>query len=92
MTIPELFIGFFKMIFYAFYYSGYGVSVILGYLATSLLNLMRGPQIEEPVVEVKEEEKHGPLRVLPALPAASEEPSTQMQAFGLDITKEDNGQ
>lgn len=30
MTIPELFVGFFKMIFYAFYYSGYGVSVVLG--------------------------------------------------------------
>lgn len=30
MSIPELFVGFFKLIFYAFYYSGYGVSVILG--------------------------------------------------------------
>lgn len=29
MTIPELFIGFFKLIFYAFYYSGYGVSAVL---------------------------------------------------------------
>lgn len=53
---------------------------------------MRGPQIEEPVVEVKEEEKHGPLRVLPALPPTPDEPNTQIQAFGLDITKEDNGQ
>lgn len=32
MTIPELFIGFFKMIFYSFYYSGYGVSLILGFV------------------------------------------------------------
>lgn len=30
MTIPELIIGFFKMFFYSFYYSGYGVSLILG--------------------------------------------------------------
>lgn len=29
-SIPELFVGFFKMIFYAFYYSGYGVSIVLG--------------------------------------------------------------
>jgi len=29
MTIPEIIIAFFKMIFYAFYYSGFGVSVIL---------------------------------------------------------------
>ncbi|KAJ8867411.1 hypothetical protein PR048_031212 [Dryococelus australis] len=54
---------------------------------------MRGPQLEEPVVEVKsEEEKMGPLRVLPALPSSDEAGATQMQAFGLDITKEDNGQ
>lgn len=30
MTIPELIMGFFKMIFYSFYYSGYGVSLVLG--------------------------------------------------------------
>ena len=29
MTIPEILIAFFKMIFYAFYYSGFGVSIIL---------------------------------------------------------------
>jgi len=55
---------------------------------------MRGPQVEEPVETLKEEEKIGPLRMFPALPATSEETSspTQLQAFGLDITKEDNGQ
>ena len=51
---------------------------------------MRGPQIEEPVEEVKEEETPQ-LRMLPALPAA-EEPVGQMQAFGLDITKEEGGE
>jgi hypothetical protein len=58
------------------------------------MSLMRGPQIDEPMEEMKEEEKIGPLRVLPALPATPDEASspTQLQAFGLDITKEDNGQ
>jgi hypothetical protein len=58
------------------------------------MSLMRGPQVEEPAVEVKEEEKLGPIRKLPALPATPDEASspTQLQAFGLDITKEDNGQ
>lgn len=90
MTIPELFIGFFKMIIYAFYYSGFGVGIIFKYIFGVLLSLMRGP-VEEPVVEVKEEEEKSLSRVLPALPS-SEEQNTQMQAFGLDITKEDNGQ
>nr|CAD7437731.1 unnamed protein product [Timema bartmani] len=93
MTIPEIFVGFFKMIFYAFYYSGFGVSVVIRYVVRVLMSLMRGPQVEEPVVEVKEDEKMGPLRVLPALPATDEgAPPTQLQAFGLDIKKEDNGQ
>lgn len=56
------------------------------------MSLMRGPHIEEPVEEVKEEERSGPLRVLPALPPTPDETNTQLQAFGLDITKEDNGQ
>ncbi|XP_071050495.1 ryanodine receptor isoform X2 [Onthophagus taurus] len=90
MTPYELFVGFFKMIFYAFYYSGFGFSMILGYFFRMLLNLMRGPQVEE-VVVVKEEEKL-PVRMLPALPATPEESNTQIQAFGLDITKEEGGQ
>lgn len=43
------------------------------YFARMLMALMRGPQTEEVVVEVKEEEKLGPLRVLPALPHSKEE-------------------
>ncbi|XP_025830516.1 ryanodine receptor [Agrilus planipennis] len=90
MSFLELFVGFFKLIFYAFYYSGYGVSIILGFFFKILMFLMRGPQTEEQVIEIKEEEKTGPMRVLPALPAASEEPNNQVQAFGLDIAKDEN--
>lgn len=91
MTFSELFVGFFKMILYAFYYSGFGVAIIFKYIFGVLLSLMRGPIEEQPIVEVKEEERVGLTRALPALPS-SEEQNTQMQAFGLDITKEDNGQ
>ncbi|XP_034937910.1 ryanodine receptor isoform X2 [Chelonus insularis] len=91
MSIPELFIGFFKMLFYAFYYSGFGVGIVINYFLKLLLTLMRGPHVEEPVVEVKEEEeKHS--RHLPALPATPDESNLQVQAFGMDITKEEGGQ
>lgn len=67
--------------------------MLFRYFFGILLTLMRGPQIEEPVV-VKEEElvKAGPIRVLPALPAAAEEQSKEVQPFGADVTKEDAGQ
>lgn len=91
MTIPEICIAFFKMIFNTFYYSGYGVAIVLQFFMGILMSLMRGPLVEEPVVEVKEEEKSGHLRLLPALPSA-EEQNSQMQAFGMDVVKEDNGQ
>lgn len=51
---------------------------------------MRGPQVEE-VEEIQDEEKVT-SRALPALPSTPEESDTKLQAFGLDITKEDNGQ
>lgn len=90
MSIPELIIGFFKSIFYAFYYSGYGVTAIIKYLLINvLMSLMRGPAeelVEEPPVE---EDRFG-MKALPALPA--EETSTTMQTFGLDGSKEENGQ
>lgn len=88
MTIPELFVGFFKLIFYAFYYSGFGFAVILKYFFGILMSLMRGPLVEEPVVEVKEM-KVEHLRMLPPLPTAEDAQKTEMQAFGLDITKEE---
>lgn len=87
MTIPELIIGFFKTIFYAFYYSGYGVAAVIGYFFNVLMSLMRGPAEEvfhPPPVEEKT------MRALPALPA--EEPAGTVSAFGLDISKEENGQ
>lgn len=90
MSIPELVIGFFKSIFYAFYYSGYGVTAIIKYLLINvLMSLMRGPP-EEVVDEAPVEEDRFGMKALPALPA--EETSTTMQAFGLDISKEENGQ
>ncbi|KAG5899237.1 hypothetical protein JTB14_035422 [Gonioctena quinquepunctata] len=91
MTFPELFIGFFRLIFYAFYYSGFGMAVVIKYILGVLMSLMRGPLVEEPVIQVVQEEKVGPMRVLPSLPPTDEQ-NTQIQAFGVDITKEDNGQ
>ncbi|XP_060521135.1 ryanodine receptor isoform X2 [Cylas formicarius] len=90
MTFPEIIIAFFKLIFYAFYYSGFGVAVVIQYIFGVLLTLMRGPAVEEPAVEIIEE-KVSHLRMLPPLPS-TEDQNTQIQAFGLDITKEDNGQ
>lgn len=78
MTFLELFIGFFKMIFYAFYYSGFGVGCIIGYFMKLLLALMKGPHVEEPVVEVKEEEEK-PIRHLPALPPTPDESNLQVR-------------
>lgn len=87
-SFPELIVGFFKMIFYAFYYSGFGIGVVIKYMFNILMSLMRGPATEEVVAPVESEEKGH--RALPALPA--EEPPGPVQAFGLDISKEENGQ
>ena len=65
MSVPELIIGFFKMIFYAFYYSGFGVSLIIKYIFGILMSLMRGPAEEYNEVPQIEEEKT--MRALPAL-------------------------
>lgn len=47
MSIPELIIGFFKAIFYVFYYSGYGIIGVIKYLLINvLMSLMRGPTEE----------------------------------------------
>lgn len=91
-SVPELFVGFFKMIFYAFYYSGFGVGVILKYFFNILMSLMRGPAVEEmEEIPVETEGRGGiMMRALPALPP--EEPPGPIAAFGVDISKEDNGQ
>ncbi|XP_017959316.1 ryanodine receptor isoform X9 [Drosophila navojoa] len=87
-SIPELIVGFFKIIFYIFYYTGYAHYCVVRYIFGILLNLMRGPAPEqEDEVAVVEEETFG--RALPPLPI--EEPPGPVQAFGLDINKEENG-
>ncbi|XP_041448917.1 ryanodine receptor isoform X10 [Drosophila obscura] len=87
-SIPELIVGFFKIIFYMFYYTGYAHYCVVRYIFGILLNLMRGPAPEqEEQLPVVEEETFG--RALPPLPL--EEPPGTVQAFGLDINKEDNG-
>ncbi|XP_037033206.1 ryanodine receptor isoform X4 [Bradysia coprophila] len=88
MSIPELIIGFFKTFFYAFYYSGFGVSQVIKYIFGILMSLMRGPAEEYVQIVPIEEEKT--MRALPALP--SEETTGTVSAFGLDISKEDTGQ
>ncbi|XP_033253281.1 ryanodine receptor-like [Drosophila miranda] len=87
-SIPELIVGFFKMIIYMFYYTGYAHFCVVRYIFDILLNLMSGPAPEqEDQLPVVEEETFG--RALPPLPL--EEPPGTVQAFGLDINKEDNG-
>uniref|UniRef100_T1GAN6 EF-hand domain-containing protein n=1 Tax=Megaselia scalaris TaxID=36166 RepID=T1GAN6_MEGSC len=88
-SIPELIIGFLKLIFYFFYYTGYANFAVVRYFAGILLSLMRGPPPEEVEEAPPEEDRFG-RRALPALPQ-DEAPST-MSAFGLDISKEENGQ
>lgn len=88
MTIPELIVGFFKLIFYAFFYSGKGVSAIIGYFFGILMSLMRGPA-EEVVPEPTTDERS--MRALPPLPI-EEPPTGAVSAFGVDISKEENGQ
>jgi ryanodine receptor 2 len=77
MSIPELLIGFFKLIFYSVYYLGFGISCIIGYFMKLLLNLMRGPIIEERIVEVKEDDIKT-SRHLPALPSTIDESNLQV--------------
>lgn len=55
------------------------------------MSLMRGPMVEEPVVEIKEEEKVSHLRVLPQLPPA-EDPNAQLPALAMDVSKDETGQ
>ncbi|XP_023168844.1 ryanodine receptor isoform X8 [Drosophila hydei] len=87
-SIPELIVGFFKIIFYMFYYTGYAHYCVVRYIFGILLNLMRGPAPEQEEEQtVVEEETFG--RALPPLPL--EEPPGPVQAFGLDINKEENG-
>lgn len=69
-SIPELIVGFFKMIFYSFYYSGYGFYVVLRYFFNILMNLMRGPAVEEEEIPLVAEVERLPTLALPPLPGA----------------------
>ncbi|KAG5681994.1 hypothetical protein PVAND_011393 [Polypedilum vanderplanki] len=77
-SIPELIVGFFKLILYSFYYTGYAFYAILRYFFNILMNLMRGPAVEEEEVPlVAEIERHLPALTLPPLP--EEEPSSSTE-------------
>lgn len=67
-SIPEIFVGFFKMLFYMFYYTGYGFYAILRYFFGILMNLMRGPTVEEDELPLVAEVEHLPTLALPPLP------------------------
>lgn len=67
-SIPELIVGFFKLIFYSFYYTGYGFYAVLRYFFNILMNLMRGPAVEEEEMPLVGEIEHLPTLALPPLP------------------------
>lgn len=84
-SIPELIVGFFKLILYSFYYTGYAFYAILRYFFNILMNLMRGPAVEEEEVPlVAEIEHHLPALALPPLP--EEEPPTSAE-----VSKDEGG-
>lgn len=89
MSIPELIVGFFKVLFYSFYYSGYGVSLVIKYLLINvLMSLMRGPA-EEVTDAAPVEEDRFSVKPLPAL--TSDDSSKSVQPFGADASREETG-
>lgn len=84
-SVPDLIKGFFKIVFYIFYYTGYGNVCVVKYIFGIIMNLMRGSAT---LLPIEEEKFHA--RTLPPLPI--EEPPGTVQAFGRDISKEENGQ
>lgn len=87
MSIPELIIGFFKAIFYVFYYSGYGVIGVIRYvLIDVLMSLMRGP-----TEEVHEEPPvHGDQFMVKALTDSPSEDISTSAAI-TDTSKDESG-
>jgi ryanodine receptor 2 len=75
-TIPELIVGFFKMILYSFYYTGYGFYAVLRYFFNILMNLMRGPAVEEEELPLVAETEHLPTLALPPLPLPEDHSTT----------------
>lgn len=84
-SIPELIVGFFKLIFYAFYYTGYGFYAIIRYFFNILMNLMRGPAVEEEELPLVAEIQHLPTLALPPVP------DEHQHAASSDSNKEDSG-
>lgn len=89
-SVPELIVGFFKMILYSFYYTGYGFYAVLRYFFNVLMNLMRGPAVEEEEMPLVAEAETLPSLALPPLPI--EEQQGPVQAFGVEMSKEESGQ
>ncbi|XP_067629186.1 ryanodine receptor isoform X11 [Eurosta solidaginis] len=87
-SAPELIIGLFKLIFYMFYYTGYGNFCVVRYIFGILINLMRGPAPEE--MEGPPVDEAPFPKALPPLPI--EGTPGPVQITGLDLNKEDNGQ
>lgn len=88
MSVPEIVVGFFKMILFAFYYSGLAISLIIKYMLINILmSLMRGPT--EDVVEQLPSEDDRFNKTSLALPI--ENSTGTIQSFGLDTNKDDNG-
>lgn len=85
-SVPELIVGFFKMIFYAFYYTGYGFYAMLRYFFNILMNLMRGPAVEEEEMPLVAEAEQLPSLSLPPLPI-EEQSSLQGPEVGKDEGK-----
>ncbi|XP_036345580.1 LOW QUALITY PROTEIN: ryanodine receptor-like [Rhagoletis pomonella] len=81
-SVPELIIGFFKLIFYMFYYTGYGNFCVVRYIFGILMNLMRGPAPEEIEAPTVDEEPFGKA----LLPLPIEEPP------GPELNKDESGQ
>ena len=84
-SIPELVVGFFKMIFYSFYYTGYGFYAILRYFFNILMGLMRGPAIDEEDLLIVAEPEKLPSIAMPPLPTDDPPPSI----LAADSTKDD---
>ena len=87
-SVPELIVGFFKMFFYAFYYTGYGFYAMFRYFFNILMNLMRGPAVEEEEMPLVAQAELLPSLSLPPIPIEEQAPA---QAFGSEISKDESG-
>lgn len=63
MTPLEMIFGFFKMLFYIFYYSGGSFGSVIKYICSGLVNIMRGPPPEKIKEEKPPDDVIAPLKV-----------------------------